>query len=104
MLRMLSVVAAFLTLAAAFTLYSLKYDTRHLEAAVQGKERTLEKLEGDIAILKAERAYLARPERIEKLARKQGLGPIREQQYVEIGEVTADPPGRHDPPKRGAAR
>ena len=82
MLRMLSIVAAFMTLGAAFALYSLKYDTRRVEIAVQGKERALEKLEADIAILKAERAYLARPDRIEKMARKQGLGPIREQQYL----------------------
>lgn len=84
MLRMLSVLAVFLTVAAAFALYKLKYDTRGLEIAVQAKERRLEKLEADIAVLKAERAYLARPERIEKLARKQGLDTIREDQYVEI--------------------
>jgi len=103
--RMLSVVAAFLTLAAAFALYSLKYDTRRLEAAVQGRERTLEKLEADIAVLKAEKAYLARPERIERLARKQGLGPIREPQYVEIGEpLPADMPAPPDPARRASAR
>jgi cell division protein FtsL len=105
MLRMLSIVAAFMTLGAAFALYSLKYDTRRVEIAVQGKERALEKLEADIAILKAERAYLARPERIEKLARKQGLGPIREQQYVDIGEAVAvDLSPRHDPQSRAPAR
>ena len=105
MLRMLSIVAAFMTLGAAFALYSLKYDTRRVEIAVQGKERALEKLEADIAILKAERAYLARPDRIEKMARKQGLGPIREQQYVEIGEAVAtDAPARPDQQKRTPTR
>jgi cell division protein FtsL len=105
MLRMLSIVAAFMTLGAAFALYSLKYDTRRVEIAVQGKERALEKLEADIAILKAERAYLGRPERIEKLARKQGLEPIREQQYVEIGEaMPTDAPVRSDQQKRVPVR
>ena len=103
MLRMLSVVAAFLTLAAAFALYSLKYDTRGLEAAVQGKERALEKLEADIAVLKAERAYLARPDRIDKLARKQGLGAIREEQYVDIGAAASvNAAVGPDQPKRSA--
>lgn len=105
MLRMLSVAAACLTLVAAFSLYSLKYDTRRLEVAVQGKERALEKLEADIAILKAEKAYLARPERIEKLARKQGLGPIRQPQYVELEDSPAtDAPVRPDPSKRASAK
>ena len=105
MLRMLSVVAACLTLISAFALYSVKYDTRRLEAGVQGRERTLEKLEADIAVLKAEKAYLARPERIERLARKQGLAPIREPQYVEIGEaLAAETPARPDQAERVPAR
>lgn len=105
MLRMLCVVAAFLMLASAFALYSIKYDTRRLEAAVQKKERALEKLEADIAVLKAEKAYLARPERIEKLARRQGLEPIREQQYVEIGAAPpADAAARPDPIERILAK
>ncbi|HVY41716.1 MAG TPA: cell division protein FtsL [Hyphomicrobiaceae bacterium] len=84
MLRLLAVIAAFGALGMAFALYGVKYDTRRLEARVQVDERTVERLQGDIAVLKAERAYLARPERIEKLARKQGLGEIRESQYVQI--------------------
>ena len=90
MFRLLSVAAAILTIASAFGLYSIKYDTRALEAELQAGERAIEKIEGDIAVLKAEKAYLARPERIEKLARKQGLGAIRQEQYVELG--AASPP------------
>lgn len=37
--------------------------------------RALEKLRLDIAVLRAERAHLARPERIEEIARKVGLPP-----------------------------
>jgi cell division protein FtsL len=103
MLRLFSVAAAFLTLAAAFVLYSFKYDTRALEVAVQARERRLEKLETDIAVLKAERAYLARPDRLEKLARKQGLGSIRQDQYVEIGApIAQDAPAQASPARRSA--
>ncbi len=89
MLRLLSVAAMALTIASAFGLYQIKYDTQQLEAKVQAGERAIEKMEGDIAVLKAEKAYLARPERIEALARKQGLAPIGEHQYVLPGELQA---------------
>ena len=105
MLRMLSIVAAFMTLGCGVR--ALQPQVRYAPRGnrVQGKERALEKLEADIAILKAERAHLARPDRIEKLARKQGLGPIREQQYVEIGEAVAtDAPARPDQQKRTPSR
>jgi hypothetical protein len=47
------------TLASAFTLYAVKYDTRRLEARVQAQERALEKAESDVTVLVAERAHLA---------------------------------------------
>lgn len=89
MLRLLSVAAMALTIASAFGLYQIKYDTRQLEAKLQAGERAIEKMEGDIAVLKAEKAYLARPGRIEALARKQGLGPIGGHQYVLPGDLQA---------------
>jgi cell division protein FtsL len=90
MFRLLAIVATALTFASAFVLYRVKYDTRLLETQVQAKERAIEKMQGDIAVLKAEKAYLSRPERIEALARKQGLEPIREQQYVRFGDIGSD--------------
>lgn len=90
MARMVDVAAGVMVLVAAATLYVVKHDTRRLEQAVQAQERIAEKAEADIAVLKAERAYLARPERIEALARKQGLEPIREQQYSRIEEPADD--------------
>ena len=70
------------TLAAAFALYAVKYDTRRLETRVQAQERALEKAENDVTVLTAERAHLARPERLEPLARLIGLAPITSTQYV----------------------
>ena len=81
------------TLASAFTLYAVKYDTRRLEARVQAQERALEKAESDVTVLVAERAHLARPERLEPLARLIGLAPISSTQYVRIsGDVAAAAP------------
>ncbi len=90
MARLVNVTAAFLTLASACALYGLKYETRRLESRVNAQERATEKAERDIAVLKAERAYLGRPERIEALARLQGLEPVRERQYARIGEALDD--------------
>ena len=72
------------TLGAAFALYAIKYDTRRLELHVRAQERALEKAEGDVTILQAERAYLARPERLEPLARLIGLAPIVSSQYQRL--------------------
>ncbi len=87
-MRMLSVSALFLAIASAFLLYSLNYETRLLAAKVQAKEQFVETVRGDIAVLKAERAHLARPGRIEPLARAQGLKPLDERHVVTLPFVT----------------
>jgi cell division protein FtsL len=81
-MRLLTISAAFLTLSSAFLLYGLNYDTRRLEARVQAQERLAEEARSDIAVLKADRAHLARPERIEPLARSIGLQPPTEKQLA----------------------
>ena len=81
----LTFVCACLTLASAILLYGLSYDTRMHEVRVQSAERQAERLRSDIAILRAERAHLARPERIEPLARARGLRP------TEPGQIVNDP-------------
>ena len=90
MARMVNVAAAFLAIGSACALYGLKYETRRIETRVNAQERAAEKAERDIAVLKAERAYLGRPERIEALARLQGMEPVRERQYARIGEALDD--------------
>jgi len=86
-MRIVILGALMLTLASAFVLYSSNYDTRQLEARVEQQERVIEKARGDIAVLKAERAHLGRPERIEPLARALGLGPANEQQLAATPEA-----------------
>jgi cell division protein FtsL len=78
----------FLLLAAivsVFALYVLKYDTRRMEVRVRALERIAQELQGEIARLKAEHAHLARPERIEPMARALGLAPIGPHQYLRLG-------------------
>jgi len=81
-MRMLILGALVLTLASAFLLYGISYDTRLLEDRVQAQERAIDAARSDIAVLKAERAHLGRPERIEPLARGQGLQPATDQQLA----------------------
>ncbi|MEQ1670079.1 MAG: cell division protein FtsL [Hyphomicrobium sp.] len=81
-MRLLNVTAFCFAVASAFLLYSLNYETRHLEAQIQGQERAAQKAKSDIAVLKAERSHLSRPERIDPLARQLGLMPPRPDQLV----------------------
>jgi cell division protein FtsL len=82
--------AVALAIGAAFALYSVKHDTRLIELRVQTQERRLEKIQSDIAVLQAERAWLARPERIDQMARGMGLRPIAESQYSGIENPNDD--------------
>jgi cell division protein FtsL len=79
----LTVSAIFLAISSAFLLYGLSYETRQLEGRIAAQERRIEDTRSDIAVLKAERAHLARPERIEPLARAQGLQPLTDKQMAD---------------------
>jgi len=90
MLRALNALLLLATLAATVVLYALKHDTRRLELRVEERERALERLENDVRILRAERAHLARPERLEILARTLGLTPIGHAQYLRLSSPDAN--------------
>lgn len=81
-MRFVTTASVFLALASAFLLYGLNYDTRQLEARLQERENAVALARGDIAVLRAERAHLTRPERIEPLARAQGLAAATEKQFA----------------------
>jgi len=76
-----------LTLAAAVALYAESTSTRRLEIKVLGDERRQQRLEDDIAVLRAEKAWLARPSRIEAAARAIGMRPALERQYVHVEDI-----------------
>jgi cell division protein FtsL len=81
-MRVLVLGALILTLASAVLLYGINYDTRLLENRVEAQEAAIDQAREDIAVLKAERAHLATPDRIEPIARAQGLRPAIEQQMT----------------------
>ena len=99
MLRISSAAAVGLALACAFLLYKVSYDTRRIEVTVLSQERRLERLRSDHAVLRAELAYLSRPERIEPVARAMGLAPARGEQYQDRGRT-----GVLSPPSSSTAR
>jgi cell division protein FtsL len=82
--RTVNLILTILALASAVALYVLKYDTRRMELRVRALERAVDQAEEEIAQLKARRAHLARPERIEPLARALGLAPIEARQYLRV--------------------
>jgi cell division protein FtsL len=84
-MRTVNLLLLIIALASAFALYALKYDTRRMEARVRTLERTVQDVQAEIARLQAEHAHLARPERIEPMARALGLAPIGPRQYLRIG-------------------
>jgi cell division protein FtsL len=99
-MRILILGAFVVTLASAFLLYGLSYDTRLLEQRLRAQERAIDKARSDIAVLKAERAHLGRPERIEPLARALGLRPATDGQLASSLEGALN---RVRPAKAGAA-
>lgn len=86
----LTLAASFLALSSAFLLYGLTYDTRLIDQRVQMAERAAERARSDIALLRAERAHLARPERIEPMARALGLRPSEANQFTNAHLANAD--------------
>lgn len=93
-MRLLNIAAFCFTVASAFLLYSLNYDTRRLEAQIQDKERAAAKAKSDIAVLKAERSHLSRPDRIDPLARQLGLRPPRSDQLMPPDVASLSPNSR----------
>jgi cell division protein FtsL len=75
MLRIAIGLSFVLAIVSAFILYSTTLSTRRLELEVQAGEQRLEQLRSEIAVLKADRAFLARPTRIEPAALRLGLKP-----------------------------
>lgn len=89
MLRIATGLSFVLAIVSAFVLYATTVSTRQLELEVQAAEQKLERLKSDIAVLKADRAYLARPTRIEPAALQQGLRPNADRIYLNAEGASA---------------
>jgi cell division protein FtsL len=102
-MRLLNISALCFTIASALFLYSLTYETRQLEAKVQAQEHAADQAKSDIAVLKAERSHLSRPERIDPIARQIGLTPPRPGQLVSPDVASALPLAKAPPTMRRLA-
>ncbi len=71
--------------------YDLKFKTRQLETRAQALVTELQDESDFLALMRAEAGYLARPERIEDMARKDlKLEPIAPSQLVAWKAIAAD--------------
>ena len=79
----------------AFALYAVSYDTNRLNAEVSALASKVAAANADIAVLRAERANLTRPARIDRLVKANlNLHPL---QPAQLGRI-ADLPWRGEVP------
>ena len=83
-MRFYNLATASLMLGSACVLYGFNYDTRLIETNVRSLERRVEIAHNDIALLKAEKAHLSRPGRVDTYARQLGLEPVRPNQILQV--------------------
>lgn len=90
--RVLNVVAVAALVGAAVNLYRIKYDaTLHAEHAAKLRREITQETDA-IATLKAEWAYLARPDRVQGFARQHlQLQPLEREQTVTLASLPARP-------------
>ena len=82
MLRSLVLLALAAAVVSAVSLYAIGHKTRQLSDRTTDMVREIRDLEREIAVLRAERAFLLRPERIEPLARKMMMRPITGEHFT----------------------
>ena len=85
MLRFVQALSIAAAIAAAVVLYVVSYSTRAMKGDVETAERRIEELTRELSVLRAERAYLGRPERLEIEARKLGMRPLEGRQIENVG-------------------
>ena len=74
-------------------IYQQKHETRQLEARAAELSREIADQTRALAVLRAEWSYLARPERLEKIAREQmGLVPVKPGQIETFAEIVGPQP------------
>ena len=86
-----SVVAVVLALGAAAVVFQLKHTVLELERELKTTRQQIEEQRWRQQKLRADRAYLPRPERIAMQARQLGMQPLRPARIAEVGQIV-----RHD--------
>ncbi len=89
-------VAAALVASAAFWAYNVNYTAKAAQERVAALRQELAREREAIAVLRAEWAYLAAPDRLRALVRKNdaalGLTPLSADAFAEIDTLPAPPP------------
>lgn len=84
MLRLISLLAFGFLAGLVILIYDMKFETRRLEARSQQLQRAIEDEKDNVALMRAEWSHVARPERVETLAREiLDLQPVKAAQVVE---------------------
>jgi hypothetical protein len=88
MRRSLSVAAIILTALMSYGLYNMKYEVRRLEGRLGELKQTLASERQAVQVLRAEWAYLNRPDRLQKLSdRHLDLQPVQVGQMTDLHEL-----------------
>ena len=83
MLRLTSLLAFGFLSGLVILIYDMKFETRRLENRAQMLARAIEDEKDNVALMRAEWSHVARPERVEQLARETlDLQPVKPAQIV----------------------
>ncbi len=99
--RSVTVLAIGAAIASAVALYAVKYDTSRIAAEVSDATDQVAKRETEIAVMRAEKANLMRPARIDTLVKANlTLRPIAPKQLGRVADLPwkGDVPGAADAP------
>lgn len=90
--RILNVIAVVSLVGAAVYVYRIKYDATAHSEQVSKLKRQISAEKDSIAVLKAEWAFLARPDRVQAFAEKHlELKPLQRQQTIQLAALPARP-------------
>ena len=100
----LYLLVAMVVMSLAFWAYRENYRTQDALNEMESVQRDIAGLREQLVVLRAEWAYLNRPERLRELvalnAGKLDLAPITADQFVDTSKIDVPPPPVKDPPRR----
>ncbi len=95
MIRTLNIILVCTSIAALIGVYALKYSVEETAAEKAALERTIDRQEGELSLLKADWAYLNQPAHVAPIiarhAEALGLLPTRPEQFGSIDDLPMRP-------------